>query len=127
MKRLIIRSFFVASLIFFVTLWGMSISYSGFVRGQFSKVAVLARTESDAGTLEVGVGLWEPGYSEVKIKRGPFSSDTQGSDCWGIDIRLDHNGCIVEIRYWLLSTATVLSLMLVWRKTRQPVKGRAFP
>jgi hypothetical protein len=82
---------------------------------------------------------WDDSRTERVEKGGLFITPANAAAASSYFMQADVRGCLgfyekferdekfVAIPFWFLTTISAALLWLVWRKTRLPVKGRAFP
>ena len=131
MKRWIIRSLFIGLLLLCVGGYGFSYIRGCEVADTFNKVWGV---QSGWGKLHLswfGIssfsGLW---VNDFPVDAGydlEYVDHFHSHYCLGFFIRFEPDRTLFTIPFWFPTTISALLLWWVWRKTRPPVKGRAFP
>ena|ERR1035437_4023277 len=135
MKRWIIRSLFVGLLLLFVGGWVESYQY------EFG----ITYVKETSWTLEGKLGrinlkwydgnwdFWDKGWffgfcpAEERIGFREYILSDNRHDFLGFVMQGVEGEKWAGIPFWFPTTLSAALLMLVWRQTRPPVKGRAFP
>ena len=133
MKRWIIRSFFIGLLLLCVSGWVGSYPFSVYYTAKRCWGVGWGRTGIAASCNDTRIVDSPQGWSIAPPRMGSLfgwwvgESEHQTYDLCGFEVCASQYSYSLIIPFWFPTTISTALLWWVWRKTRLPVKGRAFP
>ena len=134
-KRWIIRSFFISLLVFCVGAWVGSYSQYACVQYIGTSNALFFGGEcgwlwfGNYGSRPIGSSPWDFAHlraSQVRTRQQYLSTDWHRAGfAWKSNSKLREFTAWIPL--WFTTLLALLLLLLVWRKTRPKMAGRAFP